>query len=73
MLLATWNLNSLRVRLPHLLDWLGHQDDGVVALQELKLEDRDFPADALREAGWQAVSNGPVSYTHLTLPTIYSV
>lgn len=67
MLLATWNLNSLRVRLPHLLDWLGHQDDGVVALQELKLEDRDFPADALREAGWQAVSNGQKTYNGVAL------
>ena len=40
MQLATWNLNSLRVRLPHLLDWLSQQPDSIVGLQELKMADR---------------------------------
>jgi exodeoxyribonuclease-3 len=50
---GTWNVNSLRVRLPHLQQWTEqnpHVD--VVCLQETKLEDDKFPADALREAGW---------------------
>ena len=52
MRLATWNVNSLRVRLPHLLRWLEESQCDAVCLQETKLTDDKFPADALREAGW---------------------
>ena len=40
MKLATWNVNSLKVRLPHLLDWLASAQPDVVCLQELKLDNR---------------------------------
>ena len=43
MRIATWNVNSLRIRLPHLLDWLASQQPDVMCLQETKTEDRDFP------------------------------
>ncbi|MBP6036518.1 MAG: endonuclease/exonuclease/phosphatase family protein, partial [Azonexus sp.] len=43
MRVATWNVNSLNVRLPHLLDWLGEQSPDVLCLQETKLEDGRFP------------------------------
>ena len=42
MKIATWNVNSLKVRLPHLLDWLAANSPDVVGLQELKLEDRQL-------------------------------
>ncbi|MCC7081811.1 MAG: endonuclease/exonuclease/phosphatase family protein, partial [Burkholderiales bacterium] len=42
MKLATWNVNSLKVRLPHLLDWLAQARPDVVCLQELKLEAEKF-------------------------------
>ena len=42
--LATWNVNSLKVRLPHLLDWLGRHAVDAVCLQETKLTDDRFPA-----------------------------
>lgn len=51
---ATWNVNSLRVRLPHVLRWTEeHPDVDVLCLQETKLEDRKYPRDALAEAGWE--------------------
>jgi exodeoxyribonuclease-3 len=43
MKIATWNVNSLRVRLPHLLDWLAAAQPDVVGLQELKCTDDKFP------------------------------
>ncbi len=54
MQLATWNVNSLSVRLPQVLDWLAANPVDVLALQELKLTDDKFPAGAFLEAGWQA-------------------
>ena len=51
MKLATWNVNSLTVRLPQVLDWLQANPVDVLALQELKLTDDKFPFDALAQAG----------------------
>ena len=45
MKIASWNVNSLNVRLPQLLDWLGEFQPDVVGLQETKLEDHRFPED----------------------------
>ncbi|WP_028008534.1 exodeoxyribonuclease III [Solimonas flava] len=71
MKIATWNVNSLNVRLPHLLDWLKAQESSgpvdVVALQELKLVDEAFPHAALAEAGYRAVSNGQKTYNGVAL------
>ncbi|MBN2801332.1 MAG: exodeoxyribonuclease III [Deltaproteobacteria bacterium] len=52
MKLITWNVNSLRVRLPHLLQLLAEEAPDVVCLQETKVQDGDFPGAALSEAGW---------------------
>jgi exodeoxyribonuclease-3 len=49
---ATWNVNSLRVRLPHLTEWLAANPVDAIALQETKLPDADFPA-ADSGAGWR--------------------
>ena len=54
MKLATWNVNSLSVRLPQVLEWLAANPVAVLALQELKLTDDKFPADAFAAAGYQA-------------------
>ena len=51
MQLATWNVNSLRVRLPHLVDWLAANPVDVIALQETKLPDPDFPRAELESLG----------------------
>ena len=54
MKLATWNVNSLSVRLPQVLDWLAANPVDVLALQELKMTDDKFPAEAFRDAGYHA-------------------
>lgn len=60
--IATWNVNSLRVRLPHVLNWLSQMKPDVLALQELKLPDADFPFEAIRAAGYQAIVSGQKTY-----------
>ena len=53
MKLATWNVNSLAVRLPQLLDWLAAQQPDVLVLQETKLTDDRFPHAEIEAAGWR--------------------
>ncbi|MBI1905448.1 MAG: exodeoxyribonuclease III [Rhodocyclales bacterium] len=67
MRIATWNVNSLRVRLPHVLDWLAAQRPDVLCLQELKLEDKAFPSAELEAAGYHAVSNGQKTYNGVAI------
>ena len=62
MKIATWNVNSLNVRLPQLVDWLKLRAPDVVALQETKLEDARFPEDALLELGYRSVYAGQKTY-----------
>jgi exodeoxyribonuclease-3 len=62
MKIATWNVNSLKVRLPHVLQWLAREQPDVLALQETKLEDLNFPTAELAEAGYQAVFSGQKTY-----------
>ncbi len=58
MRLATWNLNSIRARLPRLLAWLERTDVDVVALQETKIDDERFPRAELAAAGYEVASFG---------------
>ena len=67
MRLATWNVNSLKVRLPHVTDWLAQQKPDVLCLQETKTEDDKFPLAAITEAGYQAVYSGQKTYNGVAL------
>ena len=67
MRIATWNINSLAVRLPQVLDWLAANPVDALALQELKLTDDKFPADAFAAAGYQAVAFGQKTYNGVAL------
>lgn len=67
MKIATWNVNSLNVRLPHLLDWLRAATPDIVALQETKLEDARFPAAAINELGYHCVYSGQKTYNGVAL------
>lgn len=67
MKIATWNVNSLKVRLPHLLGWLDAEQPDALCLQELKCEDKAFPLDPIREAGYQAVFNGQKTYNGVAI------
>lgn len=67
MKIATWNVNSLKVRLPHLLDWLAATPVDVLCLQELKCEDKSFPLAEIQAAGYQAVFNGQKTYNGVAI------
>jgi exodeoxyribonuclease-3 len=60
--IATWNVNSLRVRLPQVLDWLATQQPDILALQETKTLDGDFPRTDLETAGYQVAFAGQKTY-----------
>jgi len=64
---ATWNVNSLKVRLPHLLDWLGNHATDVVCLQETKLTDDRFPVAELQAAGYRSVYAGQKTYNGVAI------
>jgi len=65
--IATWNVNSLNVRLPHLLDWLAEHACDVVCLQETKLPDERFPAAALDAAGYRSIFAGQKTYNGVAI------
>jgi exodeoxyribonuclease III len=67
MKLATWNVNSLKVRLPHLTDWLAQAQPDVVCLQELKLVDAKFPRAELAAAGYQSAFSGQKTYNGVAI------
>ncbi len=62
MKFATWNVNSMNVRLPHVLEWLQSHDPDVLVLQEIKQLTEKFPADALREIGYHSIASGQKTY-----------
>jgi exodeoxyribonuclease-3 len=62
MQIAAWNVNSLKVRLPHVLDWLAANPVDALCLQELKMTDEAFPLAAIQEAGYHAVFSGQKTY-----------
>ena len=62
MKIATWNVNSLRVRLPHVLQWLAAAQPDILAVQETKTVDAQFPVEDLAAAGYSAVFAGQKTY-----------
>ena len=69
MKLATWNVNSLRVRLPHVLDWLARHQPDALCIQEIKLEEPAFPRTELEAAGYRAVVAGQKTYNGVAILT----
>ena len=62
MKIATWNVNSMKVRLPHVLEWLDANRPDVLVLQEIKQVTEAFPTEALRDAGYASIANGQKTY-----------
>jgi exodeoxyribonuclease-3 len=60
--IATWNVNSMKVRLPHVLEWLSANQPDVLVLQEIKQLTEAFPQEELAEAGYHSVANGQKTY-----------
>ena len=67
MKIATWNINSLTVRLPQVLDWLAANPVDALCLQELKLSDDKFPLQALQAAGYQSAVFGQKTYNGVAI------
>lgn len=67
MKLATWNVNSLKVRLPHLLEFLARHSPDAVCLQETKCEDAAFPGAAIEAAGYGWVHDGQKTYNGVAI------
>jgi exodeoxyribonuclease III len=67
--IATWNVNSLKVRLPHVLDWLLANPVDVLCLQETKLTDDKFPEAALADAGYGSLYSGQPTYNGVAILT----
>lgn len=70
MKLATWNVNSIKVRLPQLLEWLKARRPDVVCLQETKLEDGRFPQQEIEAAGYQALYSGQKTYNGVAILSV---
>ena len=67
MKIASWNVNSLKVRLPQLLEWLAAKQPDVVCLQETKLEDANFPQAEIEATGYQVAFSGQKTYNGVAL------
>ena len=67
MKIASWNVNSLNVRLPHLLEWLKIGNPDVLVLQETKLEDHKFPQAEIEVAGYHVVFDGQKTYNGVAI------
>jgi exodeoxyribonuclease-3 len=67
MKIASWNVNSIRVREQHVLDWLEAQTPDVLGLQELKMPTEDFPVETYKAAGYHAVAFGQKTYNGVAL------
>ena len=67
MKIASFNINNVKRRLTNLVDWLREAEPDVVCLQEIKVTDADFPAGAVRDAGYEAVWRGQKSWNGVAI------
>lgn len=67
MKIASWNVNSLRVRLPQVLEWLEYNPVDVLALQETKMVDEIFPVEEIQQAGYQVEYSGQKTYNGVAI------
>ncbi|SFE65315.1 exodeoxyribonuclease III [Nitrosomonas sp. Nm166] len=67
MKLATWNVNSLKVRLPQVIDWLKANQPDILCLQETKLSDDNFPGSEIAAIGYQAIFAGQKTYNGVAI------
>lgn len=67
MKLASWNVNSLKIRLDQVMDWLAKSQIDVLALQEIKLPDDQFPVQAFKETGFSVLFSGQKSYNGVAI------
>jgi exodeoxyribonuclease-3 len=73
MKIATWNVNSLRVRLPQVLDWLKSERPDVLCIQETKLQDEDFPLVEIEAVDYRAAFSGQKTYNGVAVFSRYPI
>ena len=73
MKVATWNVNSIRARRQHVVDWLDAWRPDVLCLQELKVTDADFPHDEIRDCGYEAAVFGQKTYNGVAILSRHSI
>ncbi len=69
MKIATWNVNSLKVRLPQVVEWIGIHKPDVLALQETKVTDENFPAVEINASGYETAFSGQKTYNGVAMLT----
>ncbi|GHA09964.1 exodeoxyribonuclease III [Arenicella chitinivorans] len=67
MKIASWNVNSLRVRMQHVCDWLQANQPDLLCLQELKMPDTEFPADQFKSLGYHSAATGQKTYNGVAI------
>jgi len=65
--IATWNVNSLKIRLLHVQDWLEQEQPDILALQETKLTDENFPIASFHAMGYNAIFSGQKTYNGVAI------
>jgi exodeoxyribonuclease-3 len=73
MKIATWNVNSVKARLPTVLAWLGEAKPDVVCLQELKCEDQAFPRLEIEDLGYNVLTHGQKTYNGVAILSKFPV
>ena len=73
MKVATWNVNSIRARQQHVVDWLDAMRPDVLCLQELKVTDEEFPFEQVRECGYEAAVHGQKTYNGVAILSRYPI
>ena len=69
MKIASWNVHSIKVRLPQVIDWLKTHQPDILALQETKTVDETFPQDEIETAGYQVIFSGQKTYNGMAIIT----
>ena len=67
MLIATWNVNSVRTRLPQIINWINHIHPDILCLQETKVTDDFFPMKPFEELGYKVIKYGQKSYNGVAI------
>ena len=69
MLIATWNVNSVRTRLSQIINWINRVNPDILCLQETKVIDNDFPIKPFEELGYEVIASGQKSYNGVAIIT----
>ncbi len=73
MLIATWNVNSVRTRLSQIINWINHANPDILCLQETKVIDDDFPIKPFEELGYEVIVSGQKSYNGVAIISKFKI